>query len=269
MISCINSYSTLKPVVMPIRDYQKEMKKLFNRFDAIWTPDTKLELGGIIRARKGVITKQDTLSNLGISINKEASTGTSDYFVKSENEVDVKFKLAGSTENATEYLAKADAGIILEFNKKNAVVFAATNATTWDISNLREIEDAVLVLEDEDRWDNDYLIITQLFQAEHTTILVSKSKGRKVEIKGDVNPPAEIAKIETQFLWERSANMEIKVGDLQNATPLFRAVRLKRKELRSKNATFAPTLGDRDSVFEAVDINAEATAEENFGPLIQ
>jgi hypothetical protein len=255
---------TAKYISMSVKKYQKEIKRKFGSFDAVWPPNTPLELGQVIKVKKRRV-RADTYGSLrsrGISFEEKASATGTDYKFKSENEVTRTFKLGGSSDGVTEYLVKADAGIVLQFEKEFSALLELTDTTTRTIDNLDVVQHAVAELDDNDKWDDDYLIVSQVIEAEHATILVSGSRDSKVEINlGSAIEPAdvELAKIETKFLKETSGQMQIRVGDISKATPLFRVVRLKRNKLKPEQATIAPI---NEYELEEVDLDKEADKEE-------
>ena len=167
--------------------YKKQISSTFN-YRATWAPSRPIVLGQVGKLQDGNFIPYTTLTDLGMTIKESSkeSTDTLDY--SSEGGVSFDFKLAGNAvPPSASTLTKADAGIVVTFSKKNAVVFKIKGFSTSQITNLAEIEEKILNLKKNGKWKKGYVLISEVIEAKSASIIISKSKTASLEVKAAVN----------------------------------------------------------------------------------
>ncbi len=125
--------------------------------------------------------------------------------------------------------ADVEAGFILDFTADNSFYLNLSDVKKHSIPNQMMVEQKILELYKNKRWDRNYSIITGLFSAKSGTIILSKNKGAKAEIKlkaGISLNEFEIGKAESidGFNTKNLAGLDI-IGR-KGLTPLFEAVKI-------------------------------------------
>lgn len=81
-------------------------------------------------------------------------------------------------------------------------------------------------------WDKDFLIVSEVLEAETATIIVSSEADSKIELKasGDIGTKVmDIADASLDLGMTRHKNIGVKIIAESNITPLYQVVGLKRK----------------------------------------
>jgi hypothetical protein len=144
-----------------------------------------------------------------------------------EGGVEFSTKLAGKISDVAEVLGDADAGIVIEFNKKNAVAFKANKTTNHQIKNLAEVEAAILKLYATGNWNKKYVVVTNIIKADSTTVFISRSAGSKIELKaeGNLSPgKIDIADVDAGLSIVGAKKMETKILGAKNIVPLYKVM---------------------------------------------
>lgn len=156
-------------------------------YRATWEPNKPLPLGAIVRIDKGVFTILSSLEKEGIQVEvlEDSSEGTLDY--SSSETVQIGIKASGQIPAAGSVLSAADAGFSIDFGSDKSILFQADKTKTHQISNVASIEREVIKRVGEGKWNKEWLIVTELLEADTATIIVSFSTNSKIEIKANAN----------------------------------------------------------------------------------
>jgi len=209
----------------PVKTYQKEMRKFGYR--ATWEPNAPLEIGAVGKLHAGAFIPYTSLEKLAIPIELLSSDGEGTLEHNTEGGVEFSTKLAGKISDVAEVLGDADAGIVIEFNKKNAVAFKANKTTNHQIKNLAEVEAAILKLYATGNWNKKYVVVTNIIKADSTTVFISRSAGSKIELKaeGNLSPgKIDIADVDAGLSIVGAKKMETKILGAKNIVPLYKVM---------------------------------------------
>ncbi|WP_020570290.1 hypothetical protein [Neolewinella persica] len=207
----------------PVKTYQKEMKKFGYR--ATWEPNAPLEIGAVGKLHAGAFIPYTSLEKLAIPMETLSSEGEGTLEHNTEGGVKFSTKLAGKISDVAEVLGDADAGIIIEFTKENAVAFKANKTTNQQINNMAEVESAILKLYAKGKWNKDYVLVTNIIIADSTSVFISRTAGSKIELKakGNLSPgKVDIADVDAGLTIVGDKKMETKILGAKNIVPLYK-----------------------------------------------
>lgn len=210
------------------RKYAAEMFKKFG-YHATWNPGTPLRLGDIGFFRKQIFTRITDLESLGLSFDIRNDTSKTSLYHASHGGLSITTKLAGNTSPAGSILLPADAGLIVEFTKENSVLFKANNTITISIKDNTRLSEQIIQLYLKNKWEKDWVLITELVKAENATILISNSADGKIELKANANLSAamiDIADASFRFSTQFSRGLQTQIISAEGLTPLFRSMQL-------------------------------------------
>ena len=215
-----------------MKQYLKEMNAQF-KYRANWEPNKPLAIGDIGILEKGVFSLRSTLEKEGLPMEVRTRDETGSLKYNSSGAVTINSKLAGQATLPNSPLGEADAGFSIQFSREKAIVFEVSSYKTHLIENVGEIEKLVLQKFMANQWSKNWLIITELVEADGATILISNSKESAIELKAnaDVAPGANIniadANLELGVVSNKGIGTEIVAA--KGITPLYIASGIKKK----------------------------------------
>lgn len=213
----------------PQEQYTDEMEKKFGYY-ATWNPGVNLSLGDVGTFKDNAFTRISDLKSFGIDfeINKDLSKTDLEY--NSKGSVSTTTKLSGTAAPQGSVLTDLDLGIIVEFSKENSILFKANGTVTPNIKDTVKIGNQVLDLYKEGKWNKQWVIITELVEADSATIIISNSSNAKIELKANANIDAldiDIADAKFEFSGQFSRGLETKIIAKEGLNPLFKVMGLK------------------------------------------
>lgn len=211
------------------RAYTKELKRQFDYF-ATWLPSTPLALGDIGILKQNAFTKIANLSDYGIAFEIEKDPTPSNLEYSSKGAVSITLKASGSAAPEGSSLAKADAGVSIEFSKENAIYFKANHTTSPAIQNQIELGNQIIELYKKGEWNKEWLVITELVNAESGTILIANSSEGKIELKANAEVEVsnlDLADASLQLGLTYSKDVSTSIIAEKALTPLFKASKIK------------------------------------------
>lgn len=209
--------------------YTDEMKKKFGYY-ATWNPGVPLMLGDIGTLKDNVFTKLSELSSFEIKFDIRKDETKTPLEHNSKGSVSITTKLSGTVAPQGSVLANADAGIIVEFSKENSTLFKANNTVSPSIKDTIKLGNQIIQLYEEGKWNKQWVIITELVEAENATIIISNSSNSKIELKANANlnaPTFDIADAKFEFSTQFSRGLETKIVSAEKLTPLFKIMGMK------------------------------------------
>lgn len=225
------------------KQYTNEMKKKFGYY-ATWNPGLPLKLGDIGILKKNIFTRIAGLNDFNIDFDIRQDDTKSPLEHSTQGSVTITTKLSGTIAPQGSVLTDLDAGIIVEFSKENSTLFKAINTTTPSIQNAISLGDKIIGLFKEGKWDKDWVVITELVEAESATIIISNKSNSKIELKANANIGAanfDIADASFEFSPQFSRGLETKIISSEGLTPLFKIMGIKTR-------WFAPPIFKANSV---------------------
>lgn len=232
----------------PFKYYLEHMHKK-SGYRAIWDPGRNLQLGLVGKLDgNGSFTTYTSLTKEGITMEVTPDDKPIDQDYTSNESVEIAVKASGDAPVAGSFLTKLDAGFSIKFKGDSGVVFRTQGQRTDEITNIAELEKAILQKYKEKNWDKDWLIITRLIKCDSGTIIISNSSNTNLELraKGDV-AAAQLsladASLNLSTAWEKGSSLKF-IGQA-GMTPLYSLMGV-RHPLFSKagfvNKGFAPTV---------------------------
>ena len=236
-----------------MKQYLKEINSEFN-YRANWEPNKPLAIGDIGILEKGIFSLRSSLEQEGIpmQVRTEESTGSLKY--SSSGGVSINSKLSGQAKMPQSQLGEGDAGFSIQFNKEKAVVFEIKGYKTHLIENVGEIERQVMQRFMGNQWPKDWVIITELVQADNATILISNNKDSSIDLKANANlePSSNLsiadANLDLAVVSRRGIATEI--VSRQGITPLYRASGIKTKLFGGSGSLASK--GDLQDAFDVI-----------------
>ena len=219
------------------KKYASELKRQFG-YLATWLPGTPISLGDIGIMRKNVFTKIANLSDFDIHFDVESDPSKSDIEHSTSGAVSISTKAAGTASLNNSALGETEAGIIVEFSKEKAILFKANGTSSPSIKNQIEVGKSVIDLYRQRKWDKDWMVVTEVVNAESATILISSSAQGKIELKakGEIEAAKlDIADANIELELSYSKDLSTKIITEGALTPLFKASKVKNRLL---NPTF-------------------------------
>ena len=210
------------------RIYTDELASNFGYY-ATWMPGTPMKLGIIGTLEKNVFTPLSSLEHFKIQFGIMRDRNKNEFKYSSAGAVTITQKLSGEAAKGTK-LGKADAGIIIEFNKSNAVYFRAVGTSNHYIADKINLGNNILNLYKKGEWKKEWVIVTQIVDADSATILISKEKGAKLELKAKADlKPAELDIANMDFGSENaySSSLSFKIVAKSGINPLFKVMGIK------------------------------------------
>jgi hypothetical protein len=215
-------------------------ESMFEQFGylATWLPNTPLALGSIGVLQGRTFVPKSSIHSFGVefSASNGEQNGTSLQF-QSSKDIKVDVKLAGSVSASVPTLPAGQAGAAVSFGAGSGVVFSARGVRIRRISDVIALEAALWDLWDRYLWDKDWVVITELVEAERASVLVSEGGYGRIElgVSGEAQAgPLDIGDLSGELSVVSSYGMHTQLVSERGLTPLFRAIRIKKSLFGAK-----------------------------------
>ncbi len=211
--------------------YIKEIYKDLN-FWGTWLPGTPLKVGTVGIFKNSVFIPQSDLNSFGIKYDQKEDPSPEDITYQSKKGVVMEFKAKGATSTAFENLSRLDAGVGISFKGQNAVVFSARDCFHHMVADFESLKRNLLEIHARHTWPDDYSVITHLISASSLTVLLSGSTDSRVEIRAQTdigNNLVDLADVTGNLSLAFTRGMNIQIVAAHGLTPLFKAIRIKKK----------------------------------------
>lgn len=211
------------------KKYIKELHKHFG-YHATWLPGTKLDLGDIGKMVKGTFVRISNLENKNIHFEIELDETKMDLDYSSKGSVSVSSKASGTVPSIGSVLKEAEAGISVEFNRENAILFKAKGTLSHAIEDQIKLGDEILKRYNSGDWNKDWIVVTEVVVADSATILISSSSKAKIELKAKAElniSSVGIASADLDVNPAFSKDLSTEMIASSGITPLFRARKVK------------------------------------------
>ena len=214
--------------------YTDEMYQNFG-YLASWAPNTILRLGDVGILRDRIFELETTLSELNIPFTVRTDATPADYEYISSNAVSIKFKAAGEVPSIGSSLSQADAGISINFDDADAIVFQALHCEITSILGLDNLGREIISRYENGDWSKNRVIVTDLITSKSATILISSGHDGQIELAANSNiglNQFKIANAGVNFRVVNSSKIGTRIIAAENLTPLFKASGIKKQLLR-------------------------------------
>ena len=217
-----------------VERYTTELSRQYNYLPT-WYPSIRLSLGDIgmfnndrIFVPVGKITEQ------GIDFSADYSPAVTEFSHQSAADFDFHVKLAGAIDAFTPNLPLGSAGIGMRFTGEGALFFQLAGVTHERIGDQITLARDLLRRANNEEWDKDWVVVTEVMRAQTAVILVSESNDGTAELTVNADMSGlglNALTIEGAASLTHSHSLSTKVTGAAGLTPLFRAVRIKRRWL--------------------------------------
>jgi hypothetical protein len=195
-------------------------REMYDRFGylACWLPNITVALGdvGTIEGRR--YARVTSLAELGVSFSTGEPSAVGDLEYTTSGAVDVA--LRGGVDAG----AQTAAALSVTFTGTGATYFRAEHCVVTAVTGLPSLEKQLLDLDD---WRADYVVVTELLRTGPAVILVSDDKGSGARAQVSAEAPPVLTAGGRLAVTARSG-LAARVTVADGATPLFRAMRLRR-----------------------------------------
>lgn len=206
-------------------------KTLYKKFDyfSTWHPTKQIRLGDIGVLDGFQFKRKANLADLGIPFEVlfGENAGKLDFY--SDKEHTLKTVVGGSADEVTNGIGEGEVGLELTFSADKAIALQVDGTRTLSIRNqlslAKEIEKRFSEPQQEDPWEKNWVVVTELIEGEQGTVIVTEDRGAQITLKAKakVNPTnlnlaSASAKFDTVF--ERSIGTKA-IGE-SGITPLFK-----------------------------------------------
>jgi hypothetical protein len=195
----------------------------------------------------------------------EQSPTEIDFSHASGNSFEYQVKIAGQANALTPHLPLASAGIGMRFSGTGALFFQLGRTLHERNPDQLALARELLQLAQTGKWDRDWVVITEVIRAEAAVILISESSDGSAELAVD----ADLAALGLQGLTAganislaHSSSLDTKIAGAAGLTPLFRAVRVKRRWFVGPRKVAPAYSGDAEEFIANPDPNLSEVLEE-------
>lgn len=206
------------------------------KYRATWDPTKKLAIGYIGKLSEGVLSIYSSLDKEGIAVEVAIDDTGAAMDYTSHDSVTISTKLSGSAPVAGSVLSNLEAGFSLEFKSDKSIVFQTSNHKVHQLINLAEIERKVLEKYNSGNWDKDWVIVTELVEADAATIIISNSSNGSLDLKAKADVGAANLSLTNAALGlavARERGSTLKYIAQSGLTPLYRVMGIRRPFLGS------------------------------------
>ena len=232
------------------KTYQKKVYSHYQMLP-IWRPGTPLELGDIVQKKGGAYIRTSRLKDVDNSIEfevREDLTGDSEEF-DDNGSVTITTKLKGNIAIPNTSLGIEDAGALVEFENDNSIYMKMLNVQYKSIVDQIGLGKRILALYKDGQWAKSMAIVTEVAVCDSATIILSKKRGGKIEIKANVEgeiADIDLANAELGLTVGFNRGIGDKIIAQKGVTALFRVASI--KDSFFSDASFGPGLTHRSIV---------------------
>ena len=201
------------------------------RYRPTWLPGTPIGLGSVGLIEDGIFRAVTSLEKLKIPFEQVLDDERDSIDYTSDSGVSITFKGAGDTNPKFEAITQASAGALVEFSRSGAIILQLRVVAHHRIADQPALNKELLravVIGDEDQWQRNWVVITEVVQAESATILISNSANSKLELKASGSlAPTSLVDVSAELSVARESQVSTKIIAGSGLTPLYRGVRVK------------------------------------------
>ena len=212
--------------------YLKEIREKSVGYRPNWEPNKPLRIGDVGILEDDVFTVMGSLEKMGIHMEVRVDDKAGEVWdLSSENGVEVKTKAKGQMNTATPALKEMDAGFNVEFKKEKSILFRINGYKSHLIENLMSISKEIKKQYENGDWDEDWVVINELIEADSATIMMSSEGGVSVGLKAKADVGLEkldIADANLELGVDSRGKLALSIVGKEGITPLFRAVGIKK-----------------------------------------
>lgn len=198
-----------------------------------WRPNEQLRLGDLGRMEGNRFIRQSTVeAELGLSVGEPRLFNEENLSYRSEGTVVDRLGGSGDVSDPGASVAGAGSEIEISFFRRNAILLDMMGCTSSQVEDQLMLGREIREIWRDGRWDPKWCVITELVQAQATTVLVARgsqaSIGFKANAKVELGDTFSLADAGLSLTRVRSTGIEFELVAAPGATPLMRGMRLKK-----------------------------------------
>lgn len=214
------------------RHYASKSRRAFSHYFPVWAPNTPIALGDVGIIQDNCFTKVSNIDKFLKDFNIVQQKGNtidrimfcSDGFVNILTKITGQILPFGNTG-----LNEIDGGFIVEFGKKDAVLFKAENLQCKIVENYIELGSNILSLFREKKWSKDYYVVTAIQCATNTTLVTSNAKKAQITLKANTdihNSEVKLADFNGELVAVARTGIGIEIISSNSLTPFVQLSKL-------------------------------------------
>jgi triacylglycerol lipase len=219
--------------------YCRQLRRNLTGLHANFPPNRPIALGDYGVARDDVFQRLGNIAQLGVTFRAIDGVSQSTYQFKSTGAVDVDFVAKGDVTPGG--VPALRAGLEIRFNRQDAVFFNAAGCVVSQVDDVSGVGQALVTLLREGRWDSEFLVVTSVVRAAHTTAIASadRSSEIKLEAASDALQAIDLADATVRLQTKRSRSTALEIVTASDQSPLMQLSRIRglfRPEFRPEAA---------------------------------
>lgn len=186
--------------------YTEAIRDHFKVFYANWPIGEPVKIGdyGIMNGRI-FIREGNIIDDYNIQFQSRIDTTQDHYYFKSTDSVKVEFFPKGSYIQPG--MPRIKASMKIDFANEESVFFNAAGIKNHSIESLAKLGETILSMFKQGKWSEKRVIVTQIVQADSTTIIISGKSGASISLD------AESEAIPNIDLADASIRISVRVDD--------------------------------------------------------
>lgn len=239
--------------------YTNDIHQNFKSYYANWPPNVPIRLGDFGILDHNLFKRKGNVKEI-FNVNFDVRSGEeekSNYEYKSSDSTEITFSAKGQGGNGPVSLK---ASVTLDFSRSDSVFFFAAGCDHRSIENEIGLGSNILKIFDEEKWDDEWVIVTRVVVAAATTVIISSGDNASITLETDARPSGiDLADASMRLGLRHEKNIGFKVITQQGLIPLLafskvnvhwwsRDASLESYGLFSTAAALPPALTEYDSI---------------------
>lgn len=167
---------------------------------------------------------------------EKSGTSEVDIDFGAETGVNIELKLKGDAPIANSRLSIEDTGMVIEFENKASYLLKTAGTKVHYIENIAELGKLIKNLYKSKKWNRKWFVITNLIEADRSTLLISRTSNSKIELKAKASVESitddDLVSVDTDFSFISKKGMNTNIiGKEGPYFPLFKANGIKVRRL--------------------------------------
>lgn len=221
--------------------YTRQMHEEYH-YLACWLPSTRMALGDVGLLSQHMFKKLTTLAELGIPFTRDPDSPVADLSTST-----TAYTVVSSTARVGGVDAEPANNLSITFSRSGATLFQASGCVVERIGNLPALDAALRTGYAQGTWRLEYVVVNEVLRTGPTAVFVAKQRGATLDLRISASEPTGLLPVAsttaTSVVTARSG-IAADVLAPDGATPLFKAMRLRKKPLSRGTLVFRSDAGD-------------------------
>jgi hypothetical protein len=203
------------------------------RYLGSWPPSSPVEVGDIGVFEDRSLERQVSIGELGIEVTTRRGADVQERGWASRKTRIVRPKVAGAA--PLESGVGAGAELEVRFEAKHAILLRAERSREESLDRLDRVREELLRLHDEEKWRDEWVLVTHVIRADRMVALISKERDTSATLRlsaGMVEDAGALATARGELTVVAADVMAYEERGATDASPLYRAVRVQPRFLR-------------------------------------